>query len=160
MKKEMRDMDRIESTGARGTDALRQRLFKAPNFEAFVEQNAEALSPPPLCDALAELRRTSGLSAAQIVLRSHIARTYLYQLLSGTRKPSRDKLIQLAFGFGLDDEGAQALLKAARMSPLYPRVVRDAAILRCLHERKSIGETQELLGRMGLTALGGEDQYG
>jgi hypothetical protein len=28
------------------------------------------------------------------------------------------------------------LLKAAQMNPLYPRIVRDAAILRCLHDRK------------------------
>lgn len=142
------------------TKTLQQRLFKAPNFETFVEENSELLIPLSLCDYLAELRKKSGLSIGQIVLRSNIDRTYLHQILNGTRKPSRDKLIQLAFGFGLDDNGTQELLKVAQMSPLYPRIVRDAAILRCLHDGKRFDETEELLCRMGLTPLGGEDNHG
>lgn len=142
------------------TKTLRQRLFKAPDFETFVEENAELLTPLRLCDYLTELRQKSGQSVGQIVLRSHIDRTYLHQILNGTRKPSRDKLIQLAFGIGLDDNGTQELLKVAQMSPLYPRIVRDAAILRCLHDCKRIDEMQELLGKMGLTSLGGEDKHG
>lgn len=142
------------------TETLRQRLFKAPNFETYVEENAESLIPLKLCDYLTELRRKSGQSVGQIVLHSNIDRTYLHQILNGTRKPSRDKLIQLAFGFGLDDDSTQELLKVAQMSPLYPRIVRDAAILRCLHDRKRIDEAQELLDKMGLTPLGREDKHG
>lgn len=142
------------------TRTLRQRLFKAPDFETFVAENAESLTPPLLCDYLARLRRKSGLPIAQVVLHSNIDRTYLHQILNGTRNPSRDKLIQLAYGFGLDIEGVQELLKVARMSPLYPRIIRDAAILRCLHDRKRFDETQELLCKMGLTPLGGEVKHG
>jgi len=142
------------------TRTLRQRLFKAPKFETFVEENAEMLTPLSLCDYLAELRRKSGLPIGQIVLRSDIDRTYLHQILNGTRKPSRDKLIQLAFGFGLNDDGTQELLKVAQMSLLYPHIVRDAAILRCLHDGKRIDEIQELLSRMSLTSLGREDKHG
>ena len=147
-----------ESQISRVTVTLRRRLFKASSFEAFVEENAELLSPLQLCGYLAELRRKSGLSIGQIVLRCNIDRTYLHQILNGTRNPSRDKVIQLAFGFGLDDDEAQELLKAAQMNPLYPRIVRDAAILRCLHDRKRFDETQALLGRMGLTQLDGEEK--
>lgn len=142
------------------TKTLRQRLFKAPSFETFVVENAELLTPLSICDYLAGIRRESGLSIGQIVVRSNIDRTYLHQILNGTRKPSRDKLIQLAFGFGLGDDKTQELLKVARMSPLYPRIVRDAAILRCLHDGKRFDETQELLSRMRLTPLGGEDRHG
>lgn len=143
---------------SRVTATLRRRLFKAPSFEAFVEENVELLAPLQLCDYLAGLRRESGLTIGQIVLRCNIDRTYLHQILNGTRNPSRDKLIQLSFGFGLDDEGAQELLKVAQMSPLYPRIVRDAAILRCLHDHQRFDKTQELLGKMGLTQLDGEDK--
>lgn len=147
-----------ESQISRVTATLRRRLFKAPDFETFVEENAELLAPLQLCDYLAGLRRKSGLTVGQIVLCCNIDRTYLHQLLNGTRNPSRDKLIQLAFGFGLDDDGAQEMLKVAQMSPLYPRIVRDAAILRCLHDHRCFDETQELLGRMGLMPLDGEDK--
>lgn len=144
--------------GPRITATLRRRLFKAPNFEAFVEENAKLLTPLKISDYLAQLREKSGLSVGQIVLRCNIDRNYFHQLLNGTRHPSRDKLIQLAFGFGLDVDGTQELLKAAQMSPLYPRIVRDAAILRCLHDQKRFDEVQDLLGRMGLSQIDGEDR--
>ena len=146
------------SQGPRFTTTLRRRLFKAPNFEAFVEENAALLTPMKISDYLAELREKSGFSVGQIVIRCNIDRNYFHQLLNGTRHPSRDKLIQLAFGFGLDVDGTQELLKIAQMSALYPRIVRDAAILRCLHDGKRFDETQELLSQMGLTLLDGEDK--
>jgi len=139
------------------TATLQRRLFKAPNVEDFVNENSDLFVSTQINEYLAGLRRASGLSPAEIVTRCNIDRTYLHQIFNGTRKPSRDKLLQLSFGFGLDDEETQELLKAARMSPLYPRIVRDAAILRCLHDRKPFDETQDLLHRMGLTPLGGED---
>ena len=147
-----------ESDPPRVTATLSRRLFKAPNFEAFVEENAKLLAPLRISDYLAELREKSGFSIGQIVLRCNIDRNYLHQLLNGTRHPSRDKLIQLAFGFGLDVDGTQELLKAAQMSLLYPRIVRDAAILRCLHDQKHFDDVQDLLGRMGLSQLDGEDK--
>jgi len=139
------------------TATLRRRLFKAPDFEVFVKENAELFTSLELRDYLAALRKASGLSPCEIVLRCNIDRNYLHQIFNGTRKPSRDKLLQLAFGFALDDKEAQSLLKAACMSPLYPRILRDAAILRCLHDHKRFDETQELLARMGLLPLGEEN---
>ncbi len=147
-----------ESGTPRVTATLSRRLFKAPSFEAFVEENATLLTPLRISDYLAELREKSGLSVGQIVLRCNIDRNYFHQLLNGTRHPSRDKLIQLAFGFGLNVDDTQELLKAAQMSPLYPRIVRDAAILRCLHDQKNFGDVQDLLERMGLSLLDGEDK--
>lgn len=147
-----------ESDIPRVTETLNRRLFKAPNFEAFVEENATLLTPLKISDYLAKLREKCGFSVGQIVLRCNIDRNYFHQLLNGTRHPSRDKLIQLAFGFGLNVDGTQELLKVAQMSPLYPRIVRDAAILRCLHDQKQFDEVQDLLGRMGLSQLDGEEK--
>jgi hypothetical protein len=50
-------------------------------------------------------------------------------------QPLPDKLIQICFGLGLDVEEAQALLKKAEQSPLYPNFA-DAAVMRCLHDGK------------------------
>lgn len=82
-----------------------------------------------------------------------------HQIFNGTRRPSRDKLIQICFGLGLTVEAAQALLKTAEKSPLYPKLLRDAAIMRCLHDGKTLPQVQELLARLGLTLLDGGDRY-
>lgn len=89
-----------------------------------------------------------------VIKRAGINRTYGHQLFNGTRKPSRDKVIQLAIGFGLDIEQTQQLLKSAQESPLTPRIKRDAAILYCIMHRFDFSEAQKLLTDFDLTCLG------
>ena len=109
---------------------------------------------PVLCEYICSLCQASGQVPEQAILRAGIERTYGHQLFNGTRKPSRDKVIQLAFGLGLGLDGAQELLKVARKSPLYPRIKRDAAIIYCLQHGCSFFETQAALQALGLTLLG------
>lgn len=143
------------------TISMQNRLFSAVDFETFVKENAKLLvGTPQLCHYLSSLCRDINESPAVIIQRAGIERSYGYQLFNGTRKPSRDKLIQLSFGFRMDVDSAQELLKNARQTTLYPKIMRDAAIMRCLHDGKTIDETQMLLSSMGLTLLGGEDKNG
>jgi hypothetical protein len=79
--------------------------------------------------------------------------------LNGTRQPSRDKVLQLAFGLRLTVDEAQRLLRAADKSPLYPRLKRDAVVLFALNKSLSILETQNLLSGEGLTPLGGASKH-
>lgn len=96
----------------------------------------------------------------RVIKAASIDRTYGHQIFNGTRRPSRDKLLQLAFGFGLKVEETQRLLRLAEKNPLYPKIKRDAAILHSLAEGKSLMETQELLQSLELTILGGDGYYG
>ncbi|MEA4845891.1 MAG: hypothetical protein VB106_01530 [Clostridiaceae bacterium] len=142
------------------TSALLSRLFKAPDLKTFFESNADEMAVPPFHFYILELCRKSEQVPERIIRRAAIDRTYGHQIFNGTRKPSRDKVIQLAFGFGLDVDGAQELLKLARHTALYPRIKRDAVILRCLNEHKDMLETQSSLQALGLTLLGGEEKHG
>ena len=146
--------------GEKSTREMERRLFAAPDFEGFLAENADGMLTPKLCYRLAELCRTHGLRPVEVIRRAGLDRTYGHQLFNGTRKPSRDKLIQLAFGLGLTVEETQSLLKEARKSLLYSKILRDAAIMRCLFEGKPIDDAQALLGKLGLTLLGEGDQRG
>jgi hypothetical protein len=90
----------------------------------------------------------------QVIQKSGLYRTLGHQLFNGYRKPSRDKVIQIAFGFESDYAEAQEMLKKARMSPLYPRIKRDSVIIHALTHKRSFLETQSLLYEMGLPILG------
>ena len=92
---------------------------------------------------------------AQVIERSQIERTYGHQLFNGTRRPSRDKVLQLALGLGLSVDETQRLLRAAGKSPLYPRLKRDAVILYGIGKKLPIFTVQENLTKYGLTLLGG-----
>jgi hypothetical protein len=109
---------------------------------------------PPFHVFISELCSSSGQVPEQVIKRAAIERTYGHQLFNGTRKPSRDKVIQLAFGLGLDPNGTQKLLQVARKNALYPRIKRDAAILYCIENKKDVYDTQYVLQSLGLTLLG------
>ena len=87
-------------------------------------------------------------------MRSGLEKSFGHQLFSGRRAPSRDTVLQLAFGFSLTPAEAQELLRIARKSPLYPRVKRDAAIMYCLFHGVSFVDTQIILYDLDLPVLG------
>jgi len=142
------------SSEVQTTLAFQRRLLEAPDFDAFLEDNAAQMVTPRLCYYLAGLCQNKGRTAGQVIRQAGLARTYGHQIFNGTRRPSRDKLIQICFGLGLNVEEAQVLLKMAEKSPLYPKLLRDAAIMRCLHDGRTVLQIQELLERLGLTLLG------
>jgi hypothetical protein len=143
------------------TLTFQRKLMEAPDFDAFLEDNATQMVTPRLCYYLAGLCRDKGCTAGQVIRQAELARTYGHQIFNGTRKPSRDKLLQICFGLRLDVEETQALLKMAEKSLLYPKILRDAAIMRCLHDGKTMPQVQALLDRLGLTLLGeGETHEG
>ncbi|NLV57521.1 MAG: helix-turn-helix transcriptional regulator [Clostridiales bacterium] len=144
---------------AQTTHTLQRRLFEAPDFDAFLQDNAAWMTTPRLCYYLAGLCREKGRTAGEVIRLAGLDRTYGYQLFNGTRKPSRDKLIQICFGLELSVVEAQALLKMGEKSPLYPKILRDAAIMRCLHDEKTLLQVQELLDRLGLTLLDGGERH-
>ncbi len=141
---------------SKSTSTLLRRLLKTHNFRDFFGKNEEAMQVPNFCTYIAELSRASEQTQEHIIRRSAIERTYGHQLFNGTRKPSRDKVIQLAFGFGMDVDGTQDMLRIACKSLLYPKIKRDAAILYCIGRGADIMETQTLLLDLGLDLLGGE----
>ena len=109
---------------------------------------------PPFPDYLAQLCSVREIVRERVIQRARIERSYGHQLFNGTRRPSRDKVIQLAFGFGLDLKQTQDLLKVAGQSQLVPQVKRDAAILYCVLHQLELGEVQKLLENFEMRPLG------
>jgi len=138
------------------TSSFFRRLLKTPDFEAFVHENGDFMRETPFSEYLSELCAKNNFIPEHVIKAAQIDRTYGHQLFNGIRKPSRDKVIQLAFGFGMSVDEAQRLLCAAGKNPLYPKLTRDAAIIYCLSRGNDIFDAQSLLESLGLTILGGE----
>ncbi len=84
-----------------------------------------------------------------MVKRSGMQRNYAYQLLSGKRNPSRDKIIRFCYGLELDLAEAQKLLNLASFNPLYPKSKRDSIIIFSLCNHYTLDETMDLLSAHG-----------
>lgn len=136
------------------TDSLLKRIFKTKNLDSFFQRNEQNLQPRGFCALLASFCDQRGLIPERAIFRAQIDRTYGHQLFNGTRRPSRDKVLQLAVGMGLTVEETQQLLQSAGKSPLYPRLKRDAALIFCLKNGYDMMAAQELLSQYGLLLLG------
>ena len=100
-----------------------------------------------------QLLKQKKLKRARVIQDSGLEKAYVYQIFKGEKKPSRDKLIALAFGLHLNIEETQRMLKLGGCSELYARTKRDALILFCIFRKKSIYDTDAALYKWGLTTL-------
>ena len=140
----------------KNTTRLLNELKNAKSFVGFVDKNTDAFSDESISDYLQRLCFERNVELAQVIRRSGIDRTYGYQLFNGRRTPSRDKLIQLGFGFPRMFSERQMLLRMAGKSQLYPRIRRDAAIIYGLNNNYTVTQMQELLEEQELPLL---DKY-
>jgi len=150
--------DAVEMAGTEkkrtSTTSFLNSLLKASDLEQFIKSNADEMQMPPFCEYITQLCKKRGEVPEHIIKRANIERSYGHQIFRGSRNPSRDTVLQLAFGFEANVDEAQELLKHAGKNALYPRVKRDAALIYCLHGRFTIVETQRVLQEMGLPLLG------
>ena len=136
------------------TDSLMKRLFRTKNLNSFLQRNEQYLQTADFRTLLQAFCKPRGCVPERIILQAQIDRTYGHQLFNGTRRPSRDKVLQLAIAMKLSLSETQRLLQAAGKSVLYPRLKRDAVLIFCLKNGMDMIETQDILMKVGLTALG------
>jgi len=133
---------------------LDERMRKARDIDEYLAENQEYMLNQSLREHLNTLLVQKGLLVADVARESQLDRKYVYQIFDGKKRPSRDKLIAIAFGLGLDEEETQRMLKVSGNKELYVRNKRDAVILFALQRKKTLMETNYLLDDHGMTALG------
>lgn len=139
------------------TTTLLQRLFKTNKIGRFVNRYSdEIIETPAFCDYISELCAEKNTVAERVIKKADIHRTYGHQLFNGVRTPSRDKVIQLAFGFELSFEETQKLLTIAGKSILYPKIKRDAVFIFALEKGYDIDAVQATLAELNMPLLGDE----
>lgn len=141
------------------TEELLRLLFKEESLNRFLQRDETDFQTPSFSEFITAWCKKRRESAERVIVRAGLEKSYGHQLFSGRRNPSRDTVLQLAFGFEAEVDEAQELLKIARKSPLYPRVKRDTAIIYCLHNHILITEAQIILQDLGLPLLGGGHKH-
>lgn len=95
-----------------------------------------------------------GLTKKDLVKNSMLDRTYGYQILSGLRKPSRDKILALCLSAKMPFKEIQRALEIAREGILYPKEPRDAAIILCIHNNVySVSDINMYLDQKGFEPI-------
>lgn len=132
----------------KSTEELLELLKKKRSFDEYLKETPEFITGGlPAC--LEQMLVEKGRKKADVIHGSQLDRNYAYQIFSGTRKPTRDKLLALGFGMGLSIEEMQKVLKTSEYPVLYVKNKRDSIILFGLDKQISVGEMNELLYEMG-----------
>lgn len=135
------------------TQELFDLLSKNKDFDKYIEENNSELVNKPLHALLKELLEKKNRSKSECIAASGLDRIYAYQIFSGQKNPSRDKLLALCIGLHCDIDETQTLLKHASYAPLYPRNNRDCAIIYAITHSLSIIDLNELLYEVEETLL-------
>ena len=113
----------------KNTDNLQNALTSAPDLRKFLAENRAYFISENFTQMLQELLLRSGLSKAGLAKLAGTSEVYLYQILSGSRTPSRDRVLCLCFGHSASLEEPQELLKHSSLAQLYPKNRRDAILI-------------------------------
>ena len=111
------------------TSHLENELKNSTSLDTFLEKHQDELSDCSLSDQLGKMLQKKGLTKAEVVKECNLNEVYAYQILSGVRRPSRDKLLCLCFAMKATLAETQSLLKESGFAPLYVRSHRDSIIL-------------------------------
>lgn len=134
----------------RATDELLEQLLASTSAEDYLAYEACNLEFRQLSEYLTDLLEEKGLTRAEVFRACGINDTYGFNIFSGDKKnPGRDKVLLLAFGLRCTLAEAQRLLRLAGVNELWPRIPRDAIIIRALEEGLTRAECDEELYRLG-----------
>ena len=133
----------------KSTEELLNELQKAEDIIEFAKENEMELESISLTEQLEQFLEKYQRPKKDIIKDAGLDTTYGYQIFDGRKKPRRDKLLQLAFGFPLTIEETNRLLRAGGMSSLYVRCKRDTICMYCLQQGMTIDECNELLYKAG-----------
>lgn len=129
----------------KSTSDLMVELMKMGSFENYMKQNKDVIVTASVADVLNQILERKGLSRARVAKDSGLNEIYAYQVMAGTRTPSRDKVLCICVAIGLTVEEIQGLLKMCGYAPLYPKRKRDAIVLFALKEKRPVSVINEEL---------------
>ena len=94
-----------------------------------------------------------GLKKSEVIAQTNMQKNYAYQICNGTKKGSKDKIIQLALAMHLDLHDTNNLLSLSNNGLLYAKVKKDAILIYALQHHYNLFKTNELLIAQGFDAL-------
>lgn len=120
------------------TEELLKNLLKSNNIEKYIKENEEYFIDLTISQFLSEYISAKGLKKSTVIKNAEISEIFGFQVLSGTRNPSRNTLLSLCIAMKMTLDEVQATLKIAEFAPLYPKSKRDSIIILGITNGKNV----------------------
>ena len=142
------------------TEELLNELKQAKVLGEFITENEQEFEYCSLSEILTQMLKQYKKSRIDVIKAARLDYTYGYQIFDGKKRPRREKLLQLAFGFPLSLEDTNRMLMAGGVNSLYIRNKRDVICMYCLHKGMTLEECNSYLYQMEEETLTKEDNDG
>lgn len=129
------------------TQEVLQEILESPSIDSFVSNHD--FSSCTLAEYLQQMLEKKNLKRSRVVRMADLNETFGYQIFTGARNPSRDKVLQIAFAMALTLRETNRALVCAGVSALDPKCRRDAIIIFCVDHGCSLQKANEELYRLG-----------
>ena len=129
----------------KNTQELLKFLKNSKRIESYLSNNSKELKEISLPQYLENLLKEKNIKKSQCISDANLQRNYGYQIFSGERTPSRNKLLALCIAMRLTPEETHSLLCSTGYADLYPKNKRDSILIFALEKHLNILETNELL---------------
>lgn len=120
------------------TTNLENELKSCNTLENFLKVNRDELSTFSLAEQIQTLIASKALTRSDVVKASNLNEVYAYQIISGARRPSRDKLLCLCIAMKATLDETYELLIHGGFAPLYVRSQRDSIIIFAISHEETI----------------------
>lgn len=137
----------------KNTQELLKLLKNSRKIESYLSSQSKELQDFSLPEYLDKLLKEKNFKKSQCILEANLQRNYGYQIFSGERTPSRDKLLSLCIAMRLTPEETHSLLCSTGFADLYPKNKRDSILIFSLEKHFNVLETNELLYDLGEKTL-------
>lgn len=129
------------------TEEVLKDLLEAPSIDSFIDKHE--FPSCSLSDYLQQMLEKKHLERARVVRMADLNETFGYQIFTGARNPSRNKVLQIAFAMALTLRETNRALSASGASTLTCKNRRDAIIIFCIDHGCSLQKVNEELYRLG-----------
>ena len=137
------------------TGDLMNRLTSTESHEEldqYLEQIRDKY-PKDLSSYIKAILAEKCMSIADMQKRSCIDRTYIYQIMDGSKRPGRDKIIAMAVACRMTLPECQRALEIAQEGILYAKSRRDSVVIYAINNKMDIMDLNGLLEQYGLQTL-------
>lgn len=135
------------------TQELLNIIKSTNNLDTYLADNENIFISKPVNVLLEEYITQKRISKTEVIQKSGLDRTYVYQIFQGIRTPSRDKILTILYATQANFEDIQKILKSAQIAPLYPFDKRDSVIIFALNNGYSLTDLNEILYDLGFELL-------
>lgn len=127
------------------TNEVMDEILKSNSIEEYIKENEEVFIDKTISEHLNEYINKNNLVKSHIIKDAEISEIFGFQILSGTRNPSRNTLLSLCIAMKMTIDEVQSTLKIAGFATLYPKNKRDSIIIKSISNGNSVFETNNAL---------------